>query len=77
VSPQAKFLRVRPAYLDNNEQGVLNDIGEIHLEVSAIFSYIHIVLRPRADLDGLHHSEHTGYMVGPLSPGKLPPDPTS
>ena len=31
-----KFLEVRSTYLDNDEQGVLNDVGEVQLEVSSV-----------------------------------------
>jgi len=71
-----KFLEVRSAYLDNDEQGVFNDVDEVQLGVSSVLGYVHIVPRPCADLDGLHHSAHTGHHVGPLSLGELPGDST-
>ena len=77
VNPQVKFLEVRSTYLDNDEQGVFNDIGEIQLEESSILRSAHVLLRSRSDLDGLHGSEHTGYLADPLSPGRLPPNPAS
>jgi len=64
-------------YLDNDEQGVLNDVGEIKLEVPSARSNIRVVLRPYPDLGGLHGSEHTGSMADPGSPLQLLPDPVS
>jgi len=45
-----KLLEVRSTYLDNDEQGVFNDVGEIQLEESSILSYVHVVLRPALTL---------------------------
>jgi len=50
MSPQAKFLEVRSTYLDNDEQGVFNDVGEIQLKESSTLSYVHVVLRPALTL---------------------------
>ena len=75
MSPQVKFLKVKSTYLDNDEQGVFNDVGEIQLEESSILSSTHVLLRSCSDLDGLHGSKHPGYLADPLSPGQLPPDP--
>lgn len=69
-----KFLEVRSTYLDDNEQGAFNDVNVVQLEVPSAVNYVHIVLRPCADLDGLHHREHPVYHVDPLNLGKLPPD---
>ena len=56
---------------------MFNGVGDVHLEAPSIVGYVYVVLRTCADLDGLHNSEHTRYMVDPLSPGELPPDSAS
>jgi len=72
-----KLLEVRLAYLDDDEQGVFDDVDEIQLE-----EWSNLQLRSRRsttspDLDGLHGSEHTGRLADPLSPCQLLPDPVS
>ena len=37
-----KFLEIRSTYLDNDEQGMFNDVVEIQLEGSPILSYVHV-----------------------------------
>ena len=77
MSPRVRFLESGSTYLDNGEQGVFDDLGEVQLEVLSVSSYIHIVLRPCTDIDGLHHSEHSAQQTDPLSLGKLPSDSAS
>ena len=74
MSRRVKLLEVRSTYLDSDEQGVFNDVGEVHLEVLWILSYVRVVLRVYADLEGLHNSAHTDHLFDPLSPSLLPPD---
>ena len=77
MSLKMVFLEVGSTYPGNEEQGMFNDVGKIELEVSSILSYVHIALRPCANLDGLHSIGHSGHLFDPPSPGKLPPDPAS
>jgi len=77
MSPQARHLEVGSACLDDDEQRVLNDVGDIQLGESSVLGDTHIIPRPCTDRDGLHGSEHTGYLADPLSPGQLPPNPAS
>jgi len=77
MSPQVRFIEVRSTYLDNDEQGVFNDVGEIQLEESSNLQSRSSRSMTSPDLDGLHGSEHTGHLADPFSLGELPPDSAS
>ena len=68
---------LRLAYLDNDEQGMLNDIGEFQLRESSAPGDIRIALQRYPDLGRLYNSEHAGEVGLPLDSAELLSNPTS